>query len=553
MGDETVIVDSQGFPVISEVLCTGCGICPKKCPVDCITIIKLAEEAGKIVYQYGVNSFRLYGIPMPQKGVTGLIGKNGIGKSTALHLLSAQIMPNMGDYKNSPDIKKIVQELPKVEAEYFKKISGKHIKVSLKPQNVDKIPFVVRGKVKELLKKTDERGALNEAIELFDLSHVMDKNLHEISGGELQRVAIAACWCKDADLYYFDEPASYLDIEQRLKTAQALKTLGETKNVIVIEHDLALFDYLSDYVYVFFGQENAYGIVSKLKNTRVGINQYLQGFLKEENMRFRDYEIKFQKGAAGTRKGKVKISYPQFEKKFEGFAFKSDEGEMKEGEVIGIVGKNAIGKTLFVKMLAGVEKSENGNDMIGAYSVSYKPQYVKALPMTVGQLFAKEKMNAQFFEDACRKLNVNSLMENELDSLSGGELQRVAIVQALSRDADLYLLDEPSAFLDIEQRLNFASLVQRLIENSNKVCLVVDHDLVLVDAISSRIMVFEGESSVFGFAHAPEEKRNGLNKFLKGLSITLRRDPDTARPRINKPGSVLDREQKESGEYYYTD
>ncbi|MFH0927115.1 MAG: ribosome biogenesis/translation initiation ATPase RLI [Candidatus Micrarchaeota archaeon] len=554
MGDETVVVDKDGYPVISEILCTGCGICPKKCPVNCITIINLAEETGKIYHQYGVNAFRLYGTPLPQNGVTGLIGKNGIGKSTALHMLSGTISPNMGDWQNPPGLKELSQEMPKIDFEYFRKLDGKQVKVALKPQNVDKIPSVFRGLVKELLQKTDERGALSQAVELFGLEHVLDKRISQISGGELQRVAIAAAYCKDADLYYFDEPASYLDIEQRLKVARALKELGTHKRVMVVEHDLALFDYMSDYVYVFFGQENAYGIVSGLKNTRVGINQYLQGFLKEENMRFREYEIKFQKNASTARKGKVKFSYPEFSRKFREFEFNSAAGEIREGEVIGIAGKNAIGKSLFVKMLAGVEESDNGNNMEHNMRVSYKPQYVSAQEgVSVAQLFSAQKLNGQFFEEAARKLGINSLMDKELQTLSGGELQRVAIVNALSKDADLYLLDEPSAFLDIEQRLNFASLIQRLIENSGKACFVVDHDLVLVDAVSSRIMVFEGEASVKGFANAPSEKREGLNKFLSGLDITLRRDPDTARPRINKPQSVKDREQKEAGEYYYYD
>lgn len=552
MGDETVTVDSEGYPVISELLCTGCGICPKKCPVDCITIINLAAESGKVYHQYGVNMFRIYGTPLPQKGVVGLIGKNGIGKSTALHLLSGAISPNLGDFQNPPDLKKMADEMPKIDFEYFKSLQNNSIKVALKPQNVDKIPSVFRGLVKDLLVKTDERNVLEQAIKLFALEHVLDKRVSQISGGELQRVAIAACFCKDADLYYFDEPASYLDIEQRLNMARALKDLGQNKKVIVVEHDLALFDYMSEYVYVFFGQENAYGMVSRLKSTRTGINQYLQGFLIEENTRFRDYEIKFQKTIGTVRRGKVKFAYPEFTKKFREFEFKSDAGEIREGEVIAIAGKNAIGKSLFVKILAGVEKSDNGNEMEQTMSVSYKPQYVRATErITVAQLFMKNKLNAQFLEEAARKLSVNSLMDKEMHTLSGGELQRVAIVNALSKDADIYLLDEPSAFLDIEQRLNFASLVQKLIENSNRVCFVVDHDLVLVDAVSSRIMVFDGEASVIGHANSPADKKDGLNAFLRNLDITLRRDPDTARPRINKPNSVLDREQKEIGEYYY--
>ena len=555
MGDDTVTVDKDGFPVISEQLCTGCGICPKKCPVDCITIINLAEEIGTPIHQFGVNEFRLHGLPLPQKGVVGLIGKNGIGKSTALKILAANIMPNLGKYNSPPDIKELVASLPRETGTYISSLVGKKVKISLKPQNVDKIPTATRGKVKDLLKAVDERGALKRATGLFELEGMMDKELRHLSGGELQRVAIAASWCKDADLYYFDEPASYLDIEQRLRAAQAIKELAKEKNVIVVEHDLALFDYLSDYVHVFYGQENAYGVVSGVKNTRTGINQYLGGFLKEENTRFRDHEISFARTvSAGKSKSRVSLRYPALEKKLEGFSFSAKAGELHEGEVVGIMGRNAIGKSLFVKMLAGVEKNESGEELEQALKVSYKPQYVKALPgLTIAALFAQSKLEPAFFEEASRKLNVTSLMENELEHLSGGELQRVAIVLALSQEAELYLLDEPSAFLDVEQRLHLAGLLQRLIQNSGRMAMVVDHDLVFLDAISSRVMVFEGEPGVRGQAGAPADKRAGLNAFLKQMNITLRRDPDTGRPRINKPDSALDREQKEAGEYYYYD
>ncbi|MCX6769665.1 MAG: ribosome biogenesis/translation initiation ATPase RLI [Candidatus Micrarchaeota archaeon] len=552
MGDETVVIDTEGNPIISEILCSGCGICPKKCPMNCITIINLMSETGAPIYQYGENSFRLYGLPLPQKGVTGLIGKNGIGKSTAIRLLAGQITPNFANFDIHFSNQQMMERLAPELQNYFRSIRDKQVKVSLKPQDVYKIPEVFRGTARELLQKSDERHVMAKATEEFSLGEILDKRVSVLSGGELQRLAIAVAYCKEADLYYFDEPAAYLDIGQRMAMARAIKGLSEEKNVIVIEHDLAIFDYLSEYVHVFFGTENAYGVVSGVKAARSGINEYLDGYLHDENMRFRDHGIKFSIMSAVQARAKgVKFTYPALEKKFDRFTFTSKEGQVHEGEVIGILGQNALGKSVFIKMIAGLEKPDNCESLSGM-KISYKPQYVKAEENTeVRELFMRSGTDLLFLEQAKRKLLISPLMEKKLTELSGGELQRVACAYALCQDADLYLFDEPSAFLDIEQRLEFADLLQSRIANSRKCAFVIDHDLVILDAVSSRMMMFEGMPGREGHANMPSEKREGMNAFLKTAGITLRRDKDSMRPRINKPGSALDREQKAAGEHYY--
>lgn len=554
MGYETITVGEDGYPIISEVLCTGCGICVHKCPVDAVTIINLAEEKGKPIYQYGVNEFRLYNIPSPRQGVLGLIGKNGIGKTTALNLLSKQLIPNFGDYSKEYTLDEAIKKLPNIQQAYFKSLKNNEIIISHKPQHVDKISEVFKGTVKELIEKVDSKKHVDEIVKSFELEKIIDRNVNTLSGGELQRIAIAVAYAKDADLYYFDEPASYLDIEQRMKISKKIKKLSETKKVIVIEHDMALLDYLCDYVNVFYGLENAYGVVSSVKPARGGVNEYLQGYLKDENVRFRQYEISFEKRSiSDTKKGIMGIKYPEFEKAFPNFAFKSEAGQIHLGETIGILGKNAIGKTLFIKMLAGAEKADNTKFDMGL-TISYKPQYVKVEgDMQVKEVFSAKKLDVFVFQEAKRRLGVDKLMDKFLSQLSGGELQRVAIALALSQEADIYLFDEPSAFLDIEQRLHFIHLIRSVIGNSEaKSAFVVDHDIVLIDLISDRLMIFDGESSVYGKASAPLKKRQGMNQFLKDMNITMRRDKDTLRPRINKLNSTLDREQKQKGEYYYS-
>ncbi len=547
MGDECIVVEPDtSFPAISEPLCIGCGLCVKKCPVSCIDIINIAKELDEPIYQYGINTFRLYGLPLPEKGASSIVGKNGIGKSSAIKLLTRQIKPNFAIFDKNLTDSEILLKLPLETRRYFQ--SGSNNRFSLKPQHVDKLKIAFTGTVRELLSAVAGSVSAQKISELFAIGKILDRKVAHLSGGELQKVAIATAYLKDADIYYFDEVTNYLDIEERLRAAVILKSLSETKSVLLAEHDLSILDYVSDYVYLVYGQENVYGVVSHLKNVRSGINEYIEGYLKDENVRFRDYPISFTRHSEDALKSKPLLSYSAFSKSFGEFTFSSDSGEIKKGEILGLVGKNALGKSLFVKLLSNLEKGDSGAAI--ELKLSYKPQYIEASKQTVSEMLSDSSINQAFLEECKRKLNLNSLMDKSLDTLSGGELQRVFLSKALATEAEVYLFDEPTAFLDIEQRFEFASLLRRRISESEKCAFVVDHDVVFIDAISNRLVVFEGESSVSGHATTPLLKKEGMNKFLKITGITMRRDHENFRPRINKPDSALDSEQKSSGNYF---
>jgi ATP-binding cassette subfamily E protein 1 len=130
-------------------------------------------------------------------------------------------------------------------------------------------------------------------------------------------------------------------------------------------------------------------------------------------------------------------------------------------------------------------------------------------------------------------------------------MQRVAIAECLSNKADLYLFDEPSAFLDVEMRLQVAQLLRKSVEELKKAAFVVEHDIITQDFIADSILVFEGTPGFNGYALAPRNLRDGFNLFLEMMGITFRRDTITKRPRVNKLGSNKDEYQKRIKEYYY--
>lgn len=552
-GDETIVF-VDGKPLITENLCVGCGICVRKCPFGAITITNLPEEMEHPVHRYGQNGFALYGLPIPAEGkVTGILGQNGIGKSTAISILSGILRPNLG--KNATWEEVLSRFAGSAIGDYLRQVADRGIKTSYKPQYVDRIPKSYSGPVRGLLERTDERGALEELVERLGLSRLMDRDIESLSGGELQRVAIAGAAAKEADFYFFDEISPYLDIYQRINTARILQSLAAEKAVMVVEHDLALLDLLAENVHLIYGVPGAYGVITRPKGVRVGINQYLKGFLPEENVRTRGESIEFEVHAPRIEKEIPSlIEYGAFTKEYSSFCLQAEPGKIRRGEVVGILGPNGIGKSTYIKILAGVEKPTTGI-LDHNLKVSYKPQYLKAdSDLTVQGLLRSvaQGFDSSYYQSEILKpMGLESLMDQALTELSGGELQRVAITSCLSRDADLYLLDEPSAHLDVEQRMLAAKVMRRFAESTEKSVLVVDHDIYLIDLLSERLMVFTGVPGEIGIAGTPQEMREGMNAFLKGIGITFRRDEETRRPRVNKPGSRLDRMQKEQGEYYY--
>ncbi len=563
MGDETILID-QGTakPVISESLCSGCGICVNKCQFGALTIINLLEPPKEPpVHRYGENAFRLFGLPIPRAGkVVGIIGQNGVGKTTAMKILSGEMKPNLGDLKGgSKSWEEVADFFRGSELQpYFQEISAGTLRAVMKPQSIGQLPKIAKGTAGALLDRADERGVFEHVVKGLDFEEALEKEVSSLSGGELQRLTIGAVLAKDADVYFFDEPTSYLDIYQRLNASKMIRELAEQgKSVVLIEHDMTSLDYMSDYVHLLVGVPGAYGRVSAIRSVGAGINAYLDGFLPQENLRIRDYPVRFKiHSPLATQEGSELTSFTTLRKSFGSeFSLVVDGAQILQNAVVGIFGSNATGKSTFVRMIAGEIEPDEGR-ITKKVTVSYKPQYVTVQnDEPVCELLrrvAQDKFETSIYRTQILKpLGITRLMDLNLSTLSGGEIQKVAVTEALSRDAQLIVLDEPTAHIDVEDRLILSGVIRDVVEKGNKGCLVVDHDTQFLDVVSDALMIFEGRPGVEGHGMGPFDKRAGMNRFLSKMQITYRRDLHTGRPRINKEGSKLDKEQKRKGEYYY--
>ncbi|XP_013584399.1 ABC transporter E family member 1 isoform X2 [Brassica napus] len=543
---------------LSEELCIGCGICVKKCPFEAIQIINLPKDLEKdTTHRYRSNAFKLHRLPVPRPGqVLGLVGTNGIGKSTALKILAGKLKPNLGRFDNPPDWQEILAHFRGSELQsYFTRVVEENLKIKK----------IVQGDLGKMLEKLDERGMREQIVADLELNPVLDRRARDVSGGELQRFAIAAVFIKKAEIYMFDEPSSFLDVRQRLKAAQVIRSLLRPDSyVIVVEHDLSVLDYLSDFVCCLYGKPTAYGVVTLPFSVREGINVFLAGFIPTENLRFRDESLTFKvsetpQESDGEVKSYARYKYPNMSKTLGSFKLEVMEGDFTDSQIVVMLGENGTGKTTFIRMLAGALKPDEGvEEDMPVFNVSYKPQtYDAQRECSVRQLLHERirdaYMHPQFVSDVMKPLQIEQLLDQAICTLSGGESQRVGITLCLGKPADIYLIDEPSAYLDSEQRITASKVIKRFILHAKKTAFIVEHDFIMATYLADRVIVYEGQPSIKCMAHSPQSLLSGMNLFLSHLNITFRRDPTNFRPRINKLESTKDREQKSAGSYYYLD
>jgi len=607
-GKDCITVTKEGGKAEIKIWDNACAAClnrAKRCPDNAAKVVQLPSNlTHNCSHRYGMNAFKLHGLPMPRPGrVMGILGCNGIGKSTALSILACKLKPNLGCLDGAPSWTEILKHYRGSELQnFFTLMLEDSLKVSLKPQIDQHVASKQKGKiVGDVIAKGDERGIAEEIVSKMELSHVMQRDVSELSGGEMQRLAISLATMKDANVYMFDEASSFLDVRQRLVATRLIRDLANmessanTRYVIVVEHDLAVLDYMSDYIHVLFGEAGAYGVVAKHAGLRNGINNFLAGYIPAENMKFRAEALSFkvhhtsdselrEMGLGGMESEKKCgwREYPDMTKTLESegrpsFTLHIEGGSFTDGEVLGLMGENGTGKTTYLEMLAGLhdkllpttndtEEKKYDNcpvSLLGmGITMSYKRQdyapkyrrYTKSVRELLERNLQIAFTDSLFKLFVMRPMRIEELMDLAVSTLSGGELQRLAIVVCLGTPAMVYLLDEPSAGLDCEQRIITAKVIKRwVVSHLNRTCFVIEHDTLMMSALADRMILFEGVPGVETNARAPSTVADGFNAFLKTLDVTFRRDPVNHRPRVNKAGSVKDRQQKASGEYFRLD
>lgn len=567
------------------------------------------------IHSYGPKSFNLHRLPVPVRGdIVGLVGPRSIGKTTALKILAGELTPNLGRFNDPPlDWLTIRTHLhDKHLRRFLAQVVNHKLKVVFKPQQVPQDYMGLA--VWEILRKVDDRKDLRALILCFLDLKTPSVKFHRLDIRAQHRVTLAAALLQDADVYIFDDISSFLDMRQRFMVAQLIRSLKTAKSyVIVVDNDLSVIDYVSDYMYIMYGEPEAYGVFSEQYfDVETGIEYYLRGFDPIEDNLIRGDPLIFERDffiSAPNEKhlepdpepliGR-RYSYPHMTTNHLKLKMKVEGGNLHDCQIHLVLGDQGTGKSTFIKLLAGFLPPDGVEPWCPEYLESYKPKEISFIrACTVRAALETRCFHHRFVSDVIEPLQIDRLMGRKLTSLSPGERQRVAITFCLMKDAHVYLIDEPSLDLDSDMRIRVALAIRKHILRIQRAAVVVENDFLMAAYLADKVILVEPSidtasclprdiarpvsgfsvsagrvnrrpvsdfsvsaglrplvngPSVSGFSvSSPCDRVAGFNLLLEKLNITFRQVPNSSRltPRVNKAGSMEDKTQKLNGNFYY--
>ncbi len=426
-----------------------------------------------------------------------LTGESDCGKTTILRLING-LIPYFYDANIEGEIyvdglnaeKSTIYDLAKTSGTVFQNPRSQFYTCEVKSE-------LVFGCENKGIPEEEINNRLDETVKRFSIKKLLDRGMFELSGGEKQQVACASIDMEKTGIILLDEPSANLDYDavKRLKELISIwKTAGKT--IIASEHRIAYLWEMCDRTII-------------VKDGRI-----IRNLDKEEMKKITEEEVREFGIRSFVEKNPFQIDIDEATDSdnildFKNYKFKYKKGDrifeandvkIAKGEITALIGHNGAGKTTFLNCLCGIRKCK-GDLVIDGKPLNWKQRRKKMFMIMQDvshQLFTESILDEVLLgmeeEDRdkaltiLKKLDLSMMKERHPLSLSGGQMQRVAIASAIAGDNDIILLDEPTSGLDYKHMMDISKILKEL-QSMGKTIIVATHDGEFIESCCSRKLI----------------------------------------------------------------
>ncbi len=512
-----------------------------------------------------------------------LVGRNGTGKSTLMHVMRGAIVPDDGNVwrKSGLRVAYLAQDLPVDETRtVFEVITDGleamgaamveyHHALQVVMEDHSEAAMEALSRAQQALDAGDGwrlEQRVEEVISRLDLP--ADKSLDSLSGGFKRRVLLAQALVLEPDLLLLDEPTNHLDIEGIQWLEEFLR--GWNGSLLFITHDRAFLQNLAtriveldrgaltswpgDYANYLVKREERLAVEAehnakfdkKLAEEEVWIRQGIKARRTRNEGRARALQaLRNERMQRREQQGKARLEMSQadasgklvveVENATVGYGetpvIRDFSAKIVRGDRIGIIGPNGVGKSTLLKLLLGELQPQQGTVKLGTkLKVAYFDQQRAQLDLDKS-VIDNLNLGGDMVSINGREKHVMGYLQDFLfppqrvrspvSSLSGGERNRLLLARLFTQPANLLVMDEPTNDLDVET----LELLEELLSDYSGTLLLVSHDRAFVDNVVTSTLVFEDEGRV--------------NEYVGGYNDWLRQRKAAApEAKVNKPANA---------------